>query len=48
MNELEQKLIMRIRESNDPDQMMDYVEMLLFSPQKFQEALEELSALRES
>lgn len=48
MTELEQKLILKIRESEDPDQMMDYIEMLLFSPQKFQEALEALSALQES
>ena len=39
MNELEQKLIERIRESEDPEEFMDYIEDLLFNPQKFQEAL---------
>ena len=48
MSELEQKLIDRIRESEDPEKMMDYIEELLFNPKKFQEESARLSALRVS
>lgn len=44
MSEMEQKLIERIRESEDPEKMMDYIEELLFNPQRFQEELTRLSA----
>lgn len=45
MNEIEQKVIEKIRLSKNPDKMMEYMEELLFNPQKFQEALEMLSVL---
>lgn len=48
MTDFEQKLITRIRESEDPDQLMDYIEELLFNPQKFQEELAKLSALQQT
>lgn len=48
MDKWEQKLIDRIRESEDPEKMMDYIEELLFNPQRFQEELTRLSALRVS
>lgn len=44
MSEMEQKLIDRIRESEDPEKMMDYIEELLFNPHRFQEELTRLSA----
>ena len=44
MSENELALILKIRNSEDPEKMMDYIEELLFNPQKFQEALKELSA----
>lgn len=44
MSENEMALIMKIRNSEDPEKTMDYIEELLFNPQKFQEALKELSA----
>ena len=46
MSENELAIIMKIRNSDDPEKMMDYIEELLFNPQKFQEALEALSAPR--
>jgi hypothetical protein len=46
MSENELAIIMKIRNSNDPEKMMDYIEELLFNPQKFQEALKALSAQR--
>ena len=48
MSENELAIIMKIRNSDDPEKMMDYIEELLFNPQKFQEALEALSAQRVS
>lgn len=48
MDKWEQKLIDRIRESEDPEKMMDYIEKLLFNPQKFQEESARLSAQRVS
>ena len=48
MSENELAIIMKIRNSDDPEKMMDYIEGLLFNPQKFQEALEALSAQRVS
>ena len=48
MDKWEQKLIDRIRESEDPEKMMDYIEELLFNPQRFQEELTRLSAQRVS
>ena len=48
MSENEVALILKIRNSKDPDKMMDYIEELLFNPQKFQEALKKLSAQRVS
>jgi hypothetical protein len=48
MDNMEQKLIERIRESEDPEKMMDYIEELLFNPQRFQEELTRLFARRES
>ena len=48
MSENELALILKIRSSEDPDKMMNYIEDLLFNPQKFQEALKELSAQRAS
>jgi hypothetical protein len=44
MSENELAIIMKIRNSDDPEKMMDYIEELLFNPQKFQEALEALSS----
>lgn len=44
MSENELALIMKIRSSDNPEKMMDYIEELLFNPQKFQEALTALSA----
>lgn len=44
MTELERKLIIKIRTSNNPEKLMDYIEELLITPQ-CQEALEEPSAL---
>lgn len=44
MSKNELALITKIRESDDPDKMMDYIEELLFNPQRFQEALEALFA----
>jgi hypothetical protein len=44
MNEMEQKLIDRIRASEDPEKMMDYIEELLFNPERFQEELAALAA----
>lgn len=44
MNAIEQKVIQKIRDSKDPEKTMDYIEELLFNPQKFQEALEKPSA----
>ena len=41
MTKLERKIIERIRSSEDPDALMDYIEELLVNPQKLQEALEE-------
>lgn len=46
MSENELALILKIRQSEDPEKMMDYIEELLFNPQKFQEALKALSAQR--
>lgn len=46
MTSMEQKLILKIRNSDDPDGLMDYIEKLL-SPQ-CQEALEEPSVPQES
>ena len=43
MSDNEIKLIQAIRAAENPDRMMDYIEGLLFNPQKFQEALETLS-----
>jgi hypothetical protein len=48
VSELERKLIDRIRESEDPEEFMDYIEDLLFNPQKFREALEKPFALQVS
>ena len=48
MSENELALIIKIRNSKDPDKMMDYIEELLFNPQKFQEELTRLSARRVS
>lgn len=48
MDNMEQKLIDRIRESEDPEKMMDYIEEILFNPQRFQEELTRLSAQRVS
>ena len=48
MSENELAIIMKIRSSDDPEKMMDYIEELLFNPQKFQEALKALSAQRVS
>lgn len=45
MTEIEQKVIEKIRLSKHPDKMMEYMEEILFNPQKFQEALEMPSAL---
>lgn len=45
MNEIEQKVIEKIRISKNPDKMMEYMEDILFNPQKFQEALGMLSVL---
>lgn len=47
MSENELALIMKIRSSDDPEKMMDYIEELLFNPQKFQEASRVLAAQRE-
>lgn len=44
MSENELALILKIRQSDNPEKMMDYIEELLFNPQKFQEALTALSA----
>ena len=46
MSENELAIIMKIRNSDDPEKMMDYIEELLFNPHKFQEALKALSAQR--
>lgn len=48
MEDLGKKLIDRIRESEDPDKMRDYIEDLLFNPQKLQEELAKHAALRGS
>jgi hypothetical protein len=48
MTTFEQKLISKIRESKDPEKMMDYIEKLLFSPQTFQEVSAAHSAQPES
>lgn len=48
MDKWEQKLIDRIRESEDPEKLMDYIEELLFNPHRFQEELTRLSARRVS
>ena len=48
MSENELAIIMKIRNSDDPEKMMDYIEELLFNPQKFQEALEALSSQKVS
>lgn len=45
MSEIEQKVIEKIRISKNPDKMMEYMEEILFNPQKFQEALERPSVL---
>ena len=37
MSENELALIMKIRNSADPEEMMNYIEELLLNPQKFQE-----------
>lgn len=47
MSENELALILKIRQSKNPERMMDYIEELLFNPQKFQEELRALSAPQE-
>ena len=42
MSENELALILKIRNSDDPEKMMDYIENLLFNPHGFQEALKKL------
>ena len=44
MSENELALILKIRNSANPNETMDYIEDLLFNPHKFQEALKELAA----
>lgn len=45
MSELERKLIEKIRNSQDPDALMNYIEELLLNPLALQEALKKQSAL---
>ena len=48
MSENERALILKIRQSKNPERMMDYIEELLFNPQKFQEEFKALSAPQET
>lgn len=45
MSELERKLIEKIRNSQDPDALMNYIEELLLNPLALQEVLKTQSAL---
>ena len=42
MSDNEIRLIKAIRQAENPEKLMAYIEGLLFNPQKFQEALEKL------
>jgi hypothetical protein len=47
MSDFELKLLEWIRSNDDYEAALEYLEELLFNPQKFQEALEALSAPQE-